>query len=76
VSQQFFQVGLDGLGQGFQVVASLQAADQPPLAVRVGHLQYQPGQFREVFRLQAQRADWIAAVGVEAGAEQHELGRM
>src|SRR5207253_8206345 len=73
-AQQLSEVGLDRFRQRLQVVAALQAAQQPALAVCVGNFQHLLRQRTEIFRVQTEGADRILGVGVEAGAEQYELG--
>src|SRR2546425_1045638 len=72
--QQLLQMRLRTRRQRLQMVTAFKAAHQPPLRMRVGHGEQRPREVGIVLRFQAQRADGIEPMGVEARAEQHELG--
>src|SRR3954469_24136422 len=71
--QERFEVRLDGLRRRGPMIAALQATDQPTLGVGAGHRKYLFRQADVVFGLQPEVANRVEAVGIKAGADQHQL---
>ena len=67
-------MGGDAAGQDGDVVAPLEHAHDPPAGVRLGDRDDLLGQDLEVLDFQAQVADRVLGVGVEARADQDQLG--
>ena len=64
----------DAGGENGNVVSSLEHAHDSPLGVGLGDLDDLRGQDLEVLDLETQVADRVLGVGVEARADQNELG--
>lgn len=64
----------DALGEDGRVVAAFEDADEAAVGVGVGDVQDHLGQGDEIFGFETQVADGVEAMGVEAGAEEDELG--
>ena len=71
---QGVQMRRDAGGENGNVVASLQDAENSSLGMRLGNLDDLRRQGLEVFDLETQVADGVFGVGVEARADQNELG--
>ena len=63
-----------GLGRRVPVIAALEAAHQPAAGMCFRHLQHHLRKLREIPGFEAQAAYGVKAVGVEARAENYELG--
>lgn len=74
LERNLLQMHLHTLRQHRRVVAAFQQAHDLPSAVRVRHVENVSRQVGEVFAFEAERAHRVGDMGVEAGADQHELG--
>ncbi len=65
---------LHAIGQNRRVVAAFQDADQLAAGVGVGHVEHESRERNEIFGLQAEVADRIEPVAVEAGSKSTSCG--
>src|SRR3974390_2547327 len=65
---------LNAAGEDRYVVAPFQNTDDPTPRVGRGHFDDGPRQIFEVLGLQTQVANRVLGVGIEARADQHQLG--
>src|SRR4051794_10222833 len=62
------------LSQTRWVVAAFQEADDASFGILISDCEDGGCELAKVFRFQPQRSNWVLAVSIEAGANQHELG--
>ena len=68
--KQALEVCLRRFSERFQVITPFQTTHEAALGVRFGNIEHLLRQRGEIFRLQSERANGIALVGVEAGADE------
>ena len=65
---------LNALCQRCEIITAFQTTHESSFAVRLRDAEDEFRQRLVILGLETQRADGVGAVGVEAGAEQHEFG--
>ena len=70
---QSLQVLGDAIRQDLRIVAPFEYADDSAASVPLRYVNNHLSHDREVFRDEAQRANWIIAMGVEASTDDHQF---